>query len=101
MLAEDARLVMPPLPTWASGRDQVVAFLRAYVFSRARRWRMVPTSANGQPAFATYSWDEQTAAFMPHSLSVLTLREDKVEEITAFMTPDPFPHLNLPASIAG
>jgi RNA polymerase sigma-70 factor (ECF subfamily) len=101
MLAEDARLVMPPLPTWVSGRNQVAAFLRTYTFSGAKRWRMVPTSANGQPAFATYSWDEQTAAYMPHSLSVLTLREGKVEEITAFMTPDPFPHFNLPASIAG
>jgi RNA polymerase sigma-70 factor (ECF subfamily) len=101
MLVEDARLVMPPLPTWVSGRDHVAAFLRAYTFSGAKRWRMVPTSANGQPAFATYSWDEQTAAFMPHSLSVLTLREGKVEEITAFMTPDPFPRFNLPASIAG
>jgi RNA polymerase sigma-70 factor (ECF subfamily) len=101
MLAEDARLVMPPLPTWVSGRDQVAAFLRAYPLSGARRWRMVPTSANGQPAFATYSWDERTAAFMPHSLSVLTLREGKIEEITAFMTPDPFPHFHLPASIAG
>lgn len=101
MLAEDARLVMPPLPTWVSGRDQVAAFLRAYTFSGAKRWRMVPTSANGQPAFATYSWDEQTAAFMPHSLSILTLREGKVEEITAFMTSDPFPHFDLPASIAG
>ncbi len=101
LLAEDARLVMPPLPTWVSGRDQVAAFLRAYPLSGVRRWRMVPTSANGQPAFATYTWDEEAAAFMAHSLSVLTLREGKVEEITAFMTPDPFPRLNLPASIAG
>jgi RNA polymerase sigma-70 factor (ECF subfamily) len=101
MLAEDARLVMPPLPTWVSGRGQVAVFLRAYPLSGARRWRMVPTSANGQPALATYSWDEQTAAFVPHSLSVLTLREGKIEEITAFMTPEPFPHFNLPASIAG
>ena len=38
---------------------------------------------------------------MAHSLSVLTLREGKIEEITAFMTPDPFPHLHLSASIAG
>jgi RNA polymerase sigma-70 factor (ECF subfamily) len=101
MLAEDARLVMPPLPTWVSGREQVAAFLRAYPLSGARRWQMVPTSANGQPALATYSWDEQRAAFMPHSLSVLTLREGKIEEITAFLTPEPLSHFNLPASIAG
>jgi RNA polymerase sigma-70 factor (ECF subfamily) len=101
MLAEDARLVMPPLPTWVSGRDQVAAFLRAYPLSGARRWQMVATSANGQPAFATYSWDEQAAAFMPHSLSILTLRGGQIEEITAFMTPEPLSHLNVPASIAG
>jgi RNA polymerase sigma-70 factor, ECF subfamily len=101
LLAEDARLVMPPLPTWVSGRDHVAAFLRAYPLAGVRRWRMVPTSANGQLALATYSWDEQTAAFMPHSLSVLTLREGKIEEITAFMTPEPLSHFNLPASIVG
>jgi RNA polymerase sigma-70 factor (ECF subfamily) len=101
LLAEDARLVMPPLPTWVSGRAHVAAFLRAYPLSGVRRWRMVPTSANGQLALATYSWDEQTAAFMPHSLSVLTLREGKIEEITAFMTPEPLSHFNLPASIVG
>jgi RNA polymerase sigma-70 factor, ECF subfamily len=100
MLAEDARLVMPPLPTWVCGREQVAAFLRAYPLSGARRWQLVPTSANCQPALATYRWDEQAAAFMPHSLSVLTLREDKIEEITAFLNPGPLSHLNLPASLA-
>jgi RNA polymerase sigma-70 factor (ECF subfamily) len=99
MLAEDARLVMPPLPTWVGGRDRVAAFLRRYTFSGAKRWRMLPTSANGQPAFATYRWDEQTAAFMPHSLSVLTLRDGEVEEITAFMTHALFPHFDLPGLI--
>lgn len=100
MLAEDARLVMPPLPTWVSGRDHVGVFLLAYPFSGIRRWRMVPTSANGQPALAAYAWDEHTAAFMPHSLSILTLRGDKIEEIAAFLTPDPFPRFEVPASIA-
>jgi RNA polymerase sigma-70 factor (ECF subfamily) len=61
---------------------------------------MVRTSANGQPALATYAWDKQTTAFMPHSLSVLTLRGDKIDEIAAFLTPDPFPRFEVPASIA-
>src|SRR5437588_6021554 len=74
MLAEEARIVMPPLPSWYSGRDQVAAFLRDYPLRGARRWKMVPTSANGQPALATYEWNEQTGAFTPHSISVLTLR---------------------------
>jgi RNA polymerase sigma-70 factor (ECF subfamily) len=91
MLAEDARLVMPPLPLWIAGRDDVAAFLRAYPLSGVRRWRMAPTSANGQPALATYAWDEETAAFAPHSLSVLTLRGGAIEELTAFLTPDLVP----------
>jgi RNA polymerase sigma-70 factor (ECF subfamily) len=87
MLAEDVRIVMPPLPSWYSGRDQVAAFLRAYPLRGHRRWKMVPISANGQPAFATYDWNEQTGAFAPHSISVLTLRGGQIEEITAFLDP--------------
>ena len=87
MLAEDARIVMPPLPSWYSGRDQVAAFLRDYPLRGARRWKMVPTSANGQPALATYEWNEQTGAFTPHSISVLTLRGGQIEEIMSFLNP--------------
>jgi RNA polymerase sigma-70 factor, ECF subfamily len=100
MLAEDARLVMPPLPTWISGRDDVAAFLRAYPFSGVRRWKMVPTSANGQPALATYSWDERTGAFTPHSISVLTLRGSHVEEIMAFLNPRLLEPFGLPTQLS-
>jgi RNA polymerase sigma-70 factor (ECF subfamily) len=100
MLAEDARIAMPPLPCWYSGREQVAAFLRAYALAGVKRWQLVPTSANGQPALAEYAWDEQTEAFMPHGLIVLTLREGRIEEITAFLTPDMFPRFDLPASIS-
>jgi RNA polymerase sigma-70 factor, ECF subfamily len=88
LLAEDVRIVMPPLPSWYSGRDQVAAFLRDYPLSGVRHWKMIPTSANGQPAFATYAWGEQIQAFAPHSISVLTLRGDQIEEIMAFLSPE-------------
>src|SRR6266487_2624631 len=88
MLAEDARIVMPPLPRWYSGRDRVAAFLRGYPLRAERRWRMVPTSANGQPALATYTWNEQTGAFTPHSVTVLTVRDNQIEEIMAFLNPE-------------
>jgi RNA polymerase sigma-70 factor (ECF subfamily) len=99
MLAEDARIAMPPLPSWYSGRAQVAAFLRAYALAGVKRWQLVRTSANGQPALAEYLWDERTATFMPHGLMVLTLREGQIEEITAFLSPDAFPRFDLPASI--
>ena len=99
MLAEDARIVMPPLPSWYTGREQVGAFLRKNPLRGARRWRMVPTSANAQPALATYVWNEQTGAFTRHSVSVLTLRGDLIEEIMAFMNPELLEPFGLPASL--
>jgi RNA polymerase sigma-70 factor (ECF subfamily) len=99
MLAEDARIVMPPLPSWYSGRDQVAAFLRDYPLRGDRPWKMVPTSANGQPALATYVWNEQTSAFTPHSISVLTLRGSQIEEIMAFMDPELLEPFGLPAPL--
>jgi RNA polymerase sigma-70 factor (ECF subfamily) len=100
MLAEDARITMPPLPSWYSGRDQVAAFLRGYALAEMKRWRLIPTSANGQSALAGYLWDEQAEAFMPYCLYVLTLREGQIEEITAFVTPETLQRLGLPESIA-
>jgi RNA polymerase sigma-70 factor (ECF subfamily) len=100
MLADDARIAMPPLPSWYTGRDEVAAFLRLYPLAESHRWRMLPTSANGQPALAGYLFDEDAEAFVPNCLSVLTLREGRIEEITAFLTPDLFSHFDLPASIA-
>ncbi len=99
MLAEDARMTMPPLPSWYSGRGQVAAFLRGYALADIKRWQLIPTSANGQPALAGYLWDEQTEAFKPYCLYVLTLREGQIEEITAFVSPETFQRFGLPELI--
>jgi RNA polymerase sigma-70 factor, ECF subfamily len=101
MLEEDARMTMPPLPSWYSGRDQIAAFLRGYTLADIKRWRLTSRSANGQPALAGYLWDEQSEEFMPYCLYVLTLRDDQIEEITAFVTPETFRRFGLPESVAG
>jgi RNA polymerase sigma-70 factor (ECF subfamily) len=101
ILAEDARIVMPPRPSWYGGRDQVAAFLRQYPLRGHRRWKMVPISANGQPAFASYDWDEQTGAFTPHDLIVLTLRAGQIEEIMAFLDPELLKPFGLPVQLSG
>jgi RNA polymerase sigma-70 factor, ECF subfamily len=99
MLTEDARMTMPPLPSWYSGRGQVAAFLRGHALADIKRWQLIPTSANGQPALAGYLWDEQTEAFKPYCLYVLTLREGQIEEITAFVSPETFQRFGLPELI--
>jgi RNA polymerase sigma-70 factor, ECF subfamily len=100
MLAEDARMTMPPLPSWYSGRDQVAAFLRRYALADIKHWRLLPTSANGQPALAGYLWDQETGTFMPYCLYVLTLRDAHIEEITAFVGPEALQRFGLPGSVA-
>ena len=98
LLADDARMVMPPLPSWYRGRAQIADFLRSYPFRAGRRWNLVPTFSNGQPALATYEWSESAGAFTPHSISVLTLRGSQIEEIMAFLNPELLKPFALPAS---
>jgi RNA polymerase sigma-70 factor, ECF subfamily len=96
MLAHDARMTMPPLPAWYSGRAQVAKFLAGGPLAGARRWRLLPAPLNGQLSFAAYGWDDSAAAFTPHAVNVLTLRGAQIEEITAFLSPGIFPALGLP-----
>ena len=99
MLAHDARMTMPPWPSWYSGRDAVATFLRGWPLSARKRWRLLPTGANGQPAVAGYLWDEQRGAFGAESIIVLTLRAASIEEITAFRSPELFPLFGLPEQL--
>jgi RNA polymerase sigma-70 factor, ECF subfamily len=99
MLAEDAKLAMPPLPAWYRGREQVASFLSSGPLARATRWRLIPVRANAQLAFGGYAWDDKTQSFTPHALDVLTLRGAQIAEITAFLTPGAFGGFGLPASL--
>ncbi len=96
MLTEDARMTMPPLPSWYIGRDAVAIFLRGWPLSDDMHWRLLPARANAQLAFGGYTRDDETGMFTPHSIEVLTLRAAEIEEITAFLTPDAFRHFGLP-----
>src|SRR5919201_166245 len=85
MLAEDVAIAMPPTPTWFRGREVLRDFLAERPMSGAIRWRGIPVRANGQPAIAFYQWDEERGAFVPHGVTVLTLRGDKIAQIDAFI----------------
>src|SRR6266487_3989949 len=54
LLREDVALEMPPVPAWFAGRAAVTRFFEAHVLAAPGLFRMVPTTANGQPAFAAY-----------------------------------------------
>jgi RNA polymerase sigma-70 factor (ECF subfamily) len=94
MLTEDARFSMPPEPTWYRGREAIEAFLAELALRD--RWRFVPVRANGQLAFATYSWDAARARYRASGVDVLTLRGARVSAVTAFLTPTLVSQFGLP-----
>ena len=59
LLRQDAVLSMPPFSSWYQGRDSVRGILSLHPFGWGKRagWRLVPTRANGQPAFVLYRAD--------------------------------------------
>jgi len=98
MLTEDACFSMPPMSTWFGGPDggheELRIFLSEYPLNGQWKWKPVYVQANGQPALAYYSWDDDAGAYVPFALNVLTLRGDKISDVTAFITrsiedPDP------------
>jgi RNA polymerase sigma-70 factor (ECF subfamily) len=96
MLASDAVMTMPPLPTWYQGREAVTAFLEGWPLRKGRRWRVVPVRANGQLAFGEYNWDEERKTFAAHGLTVLTLDGERIAEINAFLDAELLPRFGLP-----
>jgi hypothetical protein len=71
LLTEDAWLTMPPLPLEYEGRELAARFLTAV--GQGGTWRLVPTRANGQPAFGFYARDPQASVCHAVGLLVLTL----------------------------
>jgi len=81
LLTDDVFLSMPPTPLEYRGRDSVARFF-AFVFGAVREFQLVPTRANGQPAFGVYRrtpTDIHGVGFF-----VLTLAGDRIGAITRF-----------------
>jgi RNA polymerase sigma-70 factor, ECF subfamily len=85
LLTDDAWVTMPPEPFEYQGHDAIGAFL-AHAF--AARWehrhRLVPTRANGQPAFGHYIPDPSAGIVRGVGMLVLTVEDDGISHITRF-----------------
>jgi RNA polymerase sigma-70 factor (TIGR02960 family) len=83
LLTEDAKLTMPPLPFEYHGRDSVAGFLAAV--HPTAPYRLIPTRANGQPAFGCYLPDGAAPVVRANGLLVLTLDGDRISALTRFL----------------
>jgi RNA polymerase sigma-70 factor (ECF subfamily) len=86
LLLEDATIEAPPLRTWFTGRKTCVPFLRNHVLGSPGDWRMLATSANGQPAAAAYTRD-QHGNYQPYGICVLTVTSQGIRQIRSFGDP--------------
>jgi RNA polymerase sigma-70 factor, ECF subfamily len=83
---DDATLEATPLRTWFAGRKTCVRYLRNRVLGSPGDWRMLGTSANGQPAAAAYTRD-QHGRLQPYGIVVLTVTRAGIRRITSFGNP--------------
>jgi RNA polymerase sigma-70 factor (TIGR02960 family) len=96
LLTDDVFMSMPPMPFEYQGRDVVARFC-ASIFRAGRRFDLVPTRANGQPAFGAYL---RAPNGISHriGLYVLTLTGDRICAMTRFEN-SVFPSFGLPRSL--
>jgi RNA polymerase sigma-70 factor (ECF subfamily) len=96
LLTDDVFVSMPPMPFEYEGRDLVARFC-ASLFRAGRRFDLVRTRANGQPAFGAYL---RTPNGISHGvgLYVLTLTGDRVSAMTRFDN-SVLPSFGLPRSL--
>jgi RNA polymerase sigma-70 factor (TIGR02960 family) len=82
LLTDDVFVSMPPMPFEYEGRDVVARFC-ASILRSGRRFDLVPTRANGQPAFGTYL---RSPSGIRHGvgLYVLTLTGERICAMTRF-----------------
>jgi RNA polymerase sigma-70 factor (ECF subfamily) len=84
LMTDDVWLRMPPLPLEYQGRDLTRQFFATVAFRDGRRYRLVPTRANGQPAFGTYLRDPVSGLARIFGLLVITIDGDRISAVTRF-----------------
>ena len=100
LLTDDAWMTMPPAPLEYQGHEVIAEFLRVVGFrGGARRYRLIPTSANGQPAYGCYVFDNDEPVGHVHGLLVLTLDGDRVSAVTRFVDNSTLPYFGLPRTL--
>lgn len=98
LFKEDAVWEMPPFPEWFRGRENIARLIGAQCPIGPGEGLMLPTAANGQPAFALYSRHEG-GDYLPFQLHVLTIHGDRVKRVAAFFGEDLFRTFGLPESV--
>jgi len=100
LLTDDVVLTMPPVPLEHQGRELAARFHASVTFRQGRTYRLVPTRANGQPAFGVYVRDPRAKIAHATGLLVLTLAGGRICAMTRFDN-SVLPRFGLPRTLPG
>jgi RNA polymerase sigma-70 factor (ECF subfamily) len=99
LLRDDAVQSMPPYAMWLQGAADIGHWMLGLGIG-CRGSRLIPTSANGSPAFGQYRPDP-AGGHAPWALQVIEFSGDQVSAIHSFLDAEElFPAFGLPAHLA-
>ena len=98
LLHDDASFEMPPQPTWFAGRERIGRFLASAVLRQPGDFKLVATTANGQPGFGIYMRDSD-GVHRAHGVQVLTVSASRVSHVVSFNQPDLLAMFGLPPAL--
>ena len=103
LLHQKATFAMPPMGVWYAGRESIQRALQNFVFMPNIKWKLVPTTANGNPAFGIYRGDvgagSSRPSFQAFGLLLPVFVGDEIVEVTAFLSPQLVGRFNLDMSL--
>jgi RNA polymerase sigma-70 factor, ECF subfamily len=101
LLHEDATQSMPPYDLWLRGREQVVAWMVG-PGAECEGSRLVPTVANGMPAFGQYRPAASGSGHDPWALQIVEVTDGVITGLNAYLDTERwFPLFELPLHLPG
>jgi RNA polymerase sigma-70 factor, ECF subfamily len=88
---------MPPFSAWFRGPEAIARLIASHCPARAGELRLLPTEANGQPAYAVYRLTDE--GWTPFQLHVLAVTGGRVSHVAAFFDLSLFATFGLPARL--
>ncbi len=85
LLREDAWFTMPPLPVWYQGRAAIATLFQTSLFPPGLQWHLLPTRANGSPAFGLYRREALADEYQLVGLLVLEVEGAQIVSLVAFL----------------
>src|SRR5215470_9863277 len=100
LLREDAWFTMPPLPLWFQGRATIATWLATTIFLPGRSFQLLPTRANGSPAFALYRRQAEEEVYQLFALLVLDVEDERIASVVGFLEVSSLSRFALPSTMA-